>query len=278
MEQTHKSSDDGMIHDDRDTMFGKMLGPINPDICRIGRTIKKSMSWVVGQYLSYIVRPRHDIQAMIHRRTRSIFRDIDKSIQSSIAVHYRSGEPDFNRRVVSLDVYMAAVKMKANELASMGRPVSVVYLASQDNNNNFHNSSYMQMRYGGNYTFKFLPPYAVSDDIDPSKEVEIELREHPLVPRQPYVVEFLSDFQLMVKADVFIGSVSTIYMIAMLLRYAKHPTRSKGHTCLIDSQARLICEDNDLKYDIYSNYNYLILGNGAGGEDRNGGLRGGTAF
>lgn len=267
---------DLMNQDDRETKFGKRLAVANPDICTQAMAIKKPIAWVAGQYLSYIIRPRHDIQAEIYERIKGVLPNINRKHESFIAVHYRGGQPDFNRKVIPLDSYMKAVHQKAELLAMEGRPVSVVYLASQDNVHLFMNTSFLKENYGGNFTYKFLPP--LTSNVDPSKEIELELRSHPDIPRKPYVVEFLADFQLMVKADVFIGSISTIYMIVMLLRYARHPGRRKDFTCLINTNSEIVCEDDPRKYDIYYNFNYLILGNGGGGEDRFGGLKGGTPF
>ena len=246
---------ESMSRDDRDTILGKMLAPNmeTTDVCLLGLTLKKSIAWVAGQLLRYVMRLRPDVKERVHDRNKNVFADIQTSTQSTISVHYRAGHPDALRKVVSLDIYMDAVRAKASELAVSGRPVAVVYLASQDNENVFHNDSYMQALYPANYTYRILPPY--QHYVNSSQEIEIELREHNDVPRESFVIEFLADFQLFVEGDVFIGSVSTIYMITMLMRYAHDPARSKLWTCLVNQESSLVCED-DLEFKTYL-YNKL---------------------
>ncbi len=80
------------------------------------------------------------------------------------------------------------------------------------------------------------------------KEVEFVVRENIELDRQPLAVEFLSDLSLMVEADAFIGSHSSIYIAAAALRYGKHFEKYLvKHTCFISSedQHSLICEGNE---------------------------------
>jgi hypothetical protein len=242
--------------DDRTTELGKMLSNTTggENMCAIGKLLQIPTVWVAGQYLKYIMRLRDDIQQQVDQRVNGIFTNVPR-FYSTIAVHYRGGIPDYNRKVQSLDDYMEAVRLKAHELELQGRPVAVVYLASQDNEQIFQNTSYMHDRYGGSYEYKFLPP--MTSGINKSREIELELNAHQNIPRQPFVVEFLADLKLMVEADAFIGSVSCIYMVAMLLRYANNPGLHKPFTCLINHQAKLICEDDDKeKREIFNKLEY----------------------
>jgi hypothetical protein len=241
--------------DDRTTELGKMLntdGGVN--VCMIAQALQKPTVWVAGQYLKYVMRLRDDIQQQVDQRVNGIFTDV-KQPYSTITVHYRGGIPDMDRKVYSLDVYMEAVRLKAHELELQGRPVAVVNLASQDNERIFHNASYMHDRYGGKYDFKFLP--ALTSGVDKSREIELELTAHPEVPRQPFVVEFIADLKLMVEADVYIGSLSSIYMLTMLLRYANNPGLHKPFTCMINHREKLICEDDEFAMrEIYNMTDY----------------------
>jgi len=274
-------STNNMNRDDRHTILGMMLAPGGEtvDVCVLGKMLKKPIAWVAGQFLRYIMRLRPDVSDRVKARNENVFKLVDRSTQSTISVHYRAGHPDANRHVISLDVYMNAVKLKAAELASTGRPVSVVYLASQDNDHVFINESHMQDLYPANYSYRILPPY--QQLVDSSQEIEIELRMHKDVPREPFVIEFLADFQLFVRADVFIGSISTIYMIVMLMRYSKDPNRDKLWTCLINLEMMLVCEDNlELKYKLYDSLDYWWTADVAHkyGETWVGAFRGGTPW
>jgi hypothetical protein len=243
--------------DDRTTELDKMLNTTDGvSMCMIGKLIQKPTVWVAGQYLMYIMRLRDDIQQQDDQRVNGIFTDV-KQTYSTITVHYRGGKPNYERKVHSLDVYMEAVRLKAHELELQGRPVAVVYLASQDNEQIFHNASYMHEICGGNYEYKILPPMTFG--IDKSYEIELELIAHPEIPRQPFVIEFLADLKLMVEADAFIGSVSCIYMVTMLFRYANNPGLHNPFTCMINHHAKLICEDDELaRREIYDRWDYWV--------------------
>jgi hypothetical protein len=95
-----------------------------------------------------------------------------------------------------VDYYMEAVRIKAQELAAMGRPVAEVYLTSQNNLHVFHNESYLQHTYGGNYTYRLLPMTDVG--LDGFKDMEGQLHRNHSVNRLPIVTEFLTDLEILV--------------------------------------------------------------------------------
>jgi hypothetical protein len=267
--------------DDRTTVLGKMLPKDNVNLCEIGKALKKPMAWVAGQYLKYVLRLRDDIQRQVDERVKGIFTDVPRRY-STIAVQFRSGKPDAARKVLPLDIYMEAVTVKARELELQGRPVSVVYLASQNNVEVFRNESYMQERFGGNYTYKMLSP--ITSGIDKSREIETELGSHPEISREPFMVELLADLKLMVEADVFIGSLSNIFDVVMLLRYANDPGLEKQYTCMINHQSKLLCENNDEKRVVYQLCEFFITGDDdayrrmRNKETKYGAFEGGTPF
>jgi hypothetical protein len=252
-----------MNRDDRVTELGRLLAEKGnaTNICIIAQTLKKSMAWVAGQYLVYLLRPRDHIQQQIDQRIHGIFNTIDRTRYSTITVHYRGGKPDAYRKVFSLDVYMTAVKQKAEDLALAGRPVAVVYLASQNNIQIFRSPEYMHEKYGGNYSYKFLYPMSDNTTINANEEIELQFDSNPHIPKEPVVVEFLADLQLMADADVFIGSLSCIYWVTMLFRYAKNPNLNKMHSCFFDRDSKLICEnDFNRKIELFNRLDYWITG------------------
>ena len=247
---------------DVNTTLGQMLYPYTvADICLLGSKLEMPMIWVLGQLIDYKFRPRADVAATIQGRVDQVYKGVDLKKQSVIAVQYRAGKPDFGRKLLSLDIYMKYVEMMAKELERDGRPVAVVYLASQDNDNIFHNASYMQQTYGGNYTYRLLD----MAHINGSEEVEYLVRDN-LAPAELLVPEFMADIQLMANADCFIGSKSTIYLMAAMLRYARAPTRHKKYTCHVSQGMDLLCEDSWNAIDIWKYYMYPAA------------FRGGTAF
>jgi hypothetical protein len=242
-----------------ETRLGRVLGPVNNlDICKLAEACKKPMSWIAGQYLKYIIRFRDKIKAQIDRRKAPIFDDVNRKSHATIAVHYRSGVLDENRVVLSLLKYMEAVKLKAHELAKDGRPVSVVFMSSKDVIKDFKSPEHLANVYGGNFTYRFLPVMEKQISANTSNDIEEELTKNPNIPREPYFVEYMTDIQLMVEADAFIGSVSTVYFVIMLLRYARNPKRSaQKYTCVMhDHGLDLVCEDDPRKYKVYNRAPY----------------------
>jgi hypothetical protein len=78
-------------------------------------------------------------------------------------------------------------------------------------------------------------------------------------------VEYFADVEIMTQADVFIGSLSNMYIHVAALRYARYPQRPDANTCFVNHQGQLICEDNpNQKHGIW---HYHMVN-----------LHGGTAF
>jgi len=144
---------------------------------------------------------------------------------------------------------MRAVESKASELAAEGRPVVTVYLASQANDIIFHNISYIQQTFGGNYTFKMLSYVRVNG----SNEIEYEIMKSPELKRD-LSIEFFADIELFVRSTVFIGSASCMYIVAGLLRRARYFTRPTKNTCHVSSDEQLLCEDSEQGQRIYREY------------------------
>jgi hypothetical protein len=237
------------------------------DLCTLAERARKPLIWVYGNVMMYLLRPRTDIQIQIDDRIAYVTRAI-KPGTSFITVHVRGGELDANRVVVPLDAYMAAVETKATELSELGKPVSVVYLASNDNGHIFQSESFLHSRYNStkhNYAFKILNMTFWNFE----KEVELIVKENKQFDRWPLAVEFLADLQLMVEADTFIGSHSSIYVAAAAIRYGKYFQRPRKQTCLISDfdQHSLLCEGDFEAVELKKIWNQYICGGGFKGGD-----------
>ena len=70
------------------------------------------------------------------------------------------------------------------------------------------------------------------------------------------VTTILSDIEILVAADVFIGSHSNVYAMAASLRLSKHyPEKPLNHTCLIDHRLQdlqMHCEGSDVARQFWS--------------------------
>lgn len=239
----------------------------NVDICQLGQIAKKPSKWIYGNILMYIMRPIPAILKVISERSQYVLKDL-KPRTGYVAVHYRGGAPDESggsiRRLVSLDSYIDAVRDKITELENSGRPISIVYMASNDNGNIFHSEEFLQSTYGGHYKFKILDMALWNF----TEEVEFVIRKEQEMDRTALVTEFLTDISLMTGADAFIGSHSSIYVTAAAIRYAKHFHRSRDlrHTCMMFKDGYVRCE-GDGSAEINHIWETYICGGGFKGGD-----------
>jgi len=238
--------------------------------CALGRVLKKSVAWVAGQYLRYIIRPTKETQNIVDTLKSGVFDpNRNRTNSSTVVIHLRGGHVDWGRTVVPLHHYMEALKIKEKKLLNEGRPITTVYLVSVDNKESFHNVSYMNEHFPGNFEYKILPRFQLGDLKDEFENALKYNQNFSSMSRAPFVYEFLADLQLMVEADCFIGSVSSIYLITTFLRYTKLDAyKNKDCNCYLSDGRELICENNPNKMDHYRRYFF----------DRYNAFTGGTPF
>lgn len=244
--------------DEYNTTLGRMIWQTPPsgnapiDSCRLGIILKKSLAWVAGEYLRYIIRPRSDV--LLEMSPYRILPPRSELNNTSIVtIHYRGGQPDWGRRVSPLDVYMNALKIKAAELEAMGRPVSLVYLTSVNNTISFVSEEYMHSKYPAPYRY-VISRRKQHDKGDIENEYFLYMNSN--ISRASFVYEMLADAEAMVEADCLIGSISNIYLVITFLRYAVRldAWKNKKFNCYIDDNGQLICEDDERKHEIYNRY------------------------
>ena len=164
-----------------------------------------------------------------------------------------------NIGAINLDDYIRAVDSKAAELADKGKPVSIVYLCSDHQEEILKSEDYLRDHYPGrSYEFRLLPHTHVvpatgsssSSKIKDVIQVQLEKRQtHGHEPDNHYLVtEYLADFEILSRADVFISTYAAWYMIVASLRIARYYENAdfiKHNTCFLDMRRNevLICED-----------------------------------
>jgi hypothetical protein len=84
--------------DDMKTALGKIMfpagsykdeSPPSPTICQLAKATKKSMAWIAGEMLNYIIRPIPSIRTAVDARKKLVFSSVDRTKYSTIAVHDR---------------------------------------------------------------------------------------------------------------------------------------------------------------------------------------------
>lgn len=211
------------------------------DICTLAATMKKSVQWVHGQFMHYFTRYRPDIRDQVNERTHAFLGAssskawMDKS--SSVAVHVRGDKAMLNsdgRSPAHLDHYMKAVDLKAEAMAAQNRPVGVVYLCSHVQQENIISAESMQHRYPRPWRYVVLEHTSLGAGANESVLADQTFRDKEKPYLRQQIVEYFSDIEMMVDADIFIGTFSSMYTLAAGLRVARYPHLPKNSTCFLD--------------------------------------------
>jgi len=219
------------------------------DICTLATEMSKPTIWIYGQVV-YFMSARHSPEtgAAVMDRVRQVFGSdagdmkAGNSGSAVIAVQIRAGKPDNNRQVAPFAPYIELVDEKASHLASVqggSRAVAVVYLASQDPASSFNNGSDMNARFPRPWKWVSLPATPQNG----KEEIEHLVHRGELRDVGSLAKEYLADVEIMVKADVFIGSFSAMYLHVSSLRYALHSHRSPNNTCYVHWNGQHTCND-----------------------------------
>eukprot|EP00668_Euglena_longa_P027098 GGOE01033917.1.p1 GENE.GGOE01033917.1~~GGOE01033917.1.p1 ORF type:complete len:443 (-),score=126.86 GGOE01033917.1:639-1967(-) len=171
----------------------------------------------------------------------------------SAALHVRSGQPDARRKPLDVRHYIQAVDVLGRELGAHGFTVTQVYLCSNVPEVALVSVEHLRAHYPRNYTYAMLPHVSFGN-----KEAELVLKHQKakkharhtktLPPAQAVFLEYVTDVEVMVKADIFIGTYSNVYTLAASLRGLHFPSRPPHHTCYLDSREDpppLVCEGTE---------------------------------
>lgn len=235
------------------------------NICDMGKLSRKSMQWVHGQLMNYLLRPRFDVKTEIDKRLSIVLQksssDPDNLPLVVIAVQVRAINPktiDLNRQRISVDTYMKFIDLKVAELASRGVTVTTVYLCSHVPEENIKSSSYMQLTYPRPYRFVVIPHSSFGEG---SGEVEYLIHDKQTTQKPPQfniVTDYLADIAIMAKADVFIGTFSNLYPVVAGIRIANQFGIANNCTCYLDTRGtldpQLKCEGNSDAHNIWKTY------------------------
>lgn len=220
------------------------------NVCEMAKKAGKSLQWIQGQALIYLMRPRPDIAARVQERVAPILAKRNSKKESMIAVHVRLHEPGDGRVTQNVSEYMRYVDAFANELASKGKPVVAVYFTSDHIEECIINGSYMSRMFPRSWEYIVLEHHSLGPG-DPEKNLL-----NPTIPQENkpktsnLMVDFLVDIEIMSIADAFIGSGSNIFYMVSSLRAAKQ-SGHRNHTCYIggvreaDYHPHLLCEGSD---------------------------------
>lgn len=218
----------------------------SPDLCTIAKYAEKPIQWVMGQILHYLTRPSARIQERVNQRVNEVLAQVPNGT-AWLAVHVRTGKPDQDRKLISWQKYLSSIDNIVSEYSAVNTntkkpPITFVYLASQSNSETFKNVSYWNHLYPRHFQWYFLPNYIVPNSSN--LEIEVILRHNPAnitISREDLTVDFLVDLELFARADFFLGSKSTIYLAATLLRFARKYGTVETSTCMLFSED-LYCE------------------------------------
>eukprot|EP00667_Euglena_gracilis_P010337 EG_transcript_10520 len=162
----------------------------------------------------------------------------------SVALHVRSGQPDGGRKPLDVGQYIRAVDRMGELLAPAGYNITHVYLCSNVPELALVSVDHVRAKHPRNYTYTMLPHVSFGN-----KEAELVLKakkhKQKVPPARAVFVEYVTDIEVMVKADIFIGTYSNLYTLTASLRGLHFPHRPPNHTCYLDSREDpppMVCE------------------------------------
>jgi hypothetical protein len=219
------------------------------DTCRMAMLSKKSLQWVGGQFYLFIMRLRKDIEIEVNELVNRILNQYNHESESYIAWNMRGGNPDGADRVGKLNVTNCISyidRMAADMTKRSGKPVTLVYLASDHPTDNFQSADYMTRHFPRPWKYVELP-HVILD----AGEVEFALEKHTDGnTRRQMAVEFLADMRLFSVSDGFVGAVGNMYYVVTQIRAALE-SGYREHTCYIISHSyEFVCERSALMKSI----------------------------
>ena len=236
------------------------IGPI--DTCTMGRIMKKPLQWIHGQFTHYFLRYRHELAADIQARMNMVFPpDNDNTTNrdfATIAVHIRAGKSMTavdGRVPTNITRYMRHVDQYTRELALMNKTVSTVFLCSSHQDENIISAESMQERFPRNFRYVVLPHATLEGEGEAeNKLVDQEFRKRVNPNLREHVAEYFADMEIMVKADVYIGTVSSMYPLVVALRTVRYPERPRNHSGYLDirmKRPKLFVEGSPLVFGVW---------------------------
>eukprot|EP01036_Dinobryon_divergens_P028199 gene28199-37102_t len=231
------------------------LLPSKIDTCTMGRLLKRPLSWLQAQVLEYIIRPSPKLEKDIFWREQAVFSKINSTNLSSISVQMRTGDGETieggRTNIPSLQKYMELIDYYADQLAASGRPVGVVYLASNAPHATYKSTEYMTSTYPRNFTYAAFPhtnfgKYEVSTVLRDRLQNNASFRANLETSSTIYDlnVEYFSDIHIYAKTDIYIGCSSSVSDLVFLLRSVRLKDYNPNNTCILDLRTKenpLIC-------------------------------------
>jgi hypothetical protein len=127
-----------------------------------------------------------------------------------------------------------------------GKPVTLVYLASDHPSDNFQSADYMEQNFPRPWKYVELPHIILDGG-----EVEFALEKHTTGDiRRQMAVEFLADMRLFSISDGYIGAVGNMFYVVTQIRAALE-SGYREHTCYILNRTyQLVCERSEMMKSI----------------------------
>ena len=259
------------------------------DICTLASRSKKTILWVMGQFLHYHMRLPHLWEKKVRARVETIFPKISNKLKKkdeidpvtgkkciTASIHVRGGTPDFSRKPMDGTDHYRALQHYNLKLNAKNTTICKVYVSGDHLEDTIFFPKNLKIGEVGNFSAAFtvqngsfvfmsLPRYIAAPG-----ELEyqvVNIRNSHNITMSYLYSEYIEDLLLHAEADVFIGSHSNIFAIVGALRHAYHPNFKSDQTCYLDSRYSpppLHCMNS---YDVIAFYHGAL-----------GGFNGGSIF
>jgi hypothetical protein len=209
------------------------------DSCIIAKNLKKSLQFIHGNIIHYIIRQNKDLEELINIKRNEIFK-IKSNISSNIivGVHIRGGNPDSGRIVLHISHYIRVIDDLNFALKLENKSIVAVYMCSDLPEYTFISVEYLTKTYPRSYKYLTIPPERGSITRLKEQESEHFANNNPHEKRK-LATEFFMDIDILSNTDIFIGSQSNIYVLVSALRIARNINKINNfynHSCFLRSE------------------------------------------
>ncbi len=200
-------------------------GKSGRDICSTAKAFRASVQWVFAQYAAYMFRMRNLNHSEILNST--LLSEKDKQKFSTMSVHIRGGNRNTSsivhldgRLPLLIEHYVNIIDEFAEKMKKQGKPLALVYLASDRASETYISGNYMNANFPRSFKFVGFPHIDLGPD-----EQETNANMHNkknAFKREQLTQEIFYDIERLANVDVFLGSSSNFYPVVAGLRIGRN--------------------------------------------------------
>lgn len=214
------------------------------DICVITKKLRKTILWTMGQVYIYHTR----LPPKLHKEFTDEVNLIMKLLHSAkpkhsknntcvtTSIHVRTGHLDFGRRPFDGSEHIEQLRLHNEELLKQNKEICGVFVACSDPNTTiFKDVVFGKLTPLHGFDILLMPRFIGNTSLEMEQQIWYLAAVPPFRPDRLYI-EYLIDMRVFGETDIFLGSHSNMFLYAVALRQALHPSYRGDQTCFLDSR------------------------------------------